>query len=198
MIVKLNRALLLVCFDSALRRSELVEKNLEHLASHPEGLEIHISQSKSYQTGQGAAAYLLARPDSTYYPVTALAAGVHEGPAFRRLYQCGLELRLCTERLSDKAVYRVVMDTAKNCSVKGRFGAHSLRRGLITSAQQNNPEHRGVTGTCQTSEPCDHISLQRARQRVCRTSRKGLARTLIDGSHSLTSGANKPHHNTIN
>jgi len=143
LMAKRNRALLLVGFDSALRRSELVGIDVEHLAAHPEGLEVHIPHSKADQTGDGAETYLLARPDSPYCPVVALAtwvdaAGVQNGPVFRRLHRCGCELRLGIERLSDKAVYRLVKETAEQCGVVGRFGAHSLRRGLITSALQDH------------------------------------------------------------
>ncbi|MFK8083782.1 MAG: site-specific integrase [Granulosicoccus sp.] len=161
-----NYALLLVGFDSALRRSELVGVDVEHLASHPKGLEIHVPVSKTDQTGEGTEAYLLARPDTPYCPVAALAnwidaAGIESGAAFRRLHRCGSEHRLGKERLSDKAVYRLVKETAALCGVPGRFGAHSLRRGLITSALKNKHElaavrdharHKNISTTSRYSE----------------------------------------------
>lgn len=166
LIARRNRALLLVGFDTAFRRSELVGIDIEHLAIHPDGLEIHIPHSKSDQTGDGAVACLLARPDSAYCPVNALAAwldaaAITEGPVFRRLHRCGNELRLGPERLSDKAVYRLVKDTARDCGVAGRFGAHSLRRGLITSALQDqqaigavqeHARHRNLATTSRYNE----------------------------------------------
>ena len=166
LIARRNRVLLLVGFDTALRRSELVGIDVKHLAAHPEGLEIHIPRSKSDQTGQGAVAYLLARPESAYCPVSALvawleAAAITDGAVFRRLHRCGSALRLGTERLSDKAVYRVVKETARDCGVAGRFGAHSLRRGLITSALQDqqaigavqeHARHRNLATTSRYNE----------------------------------------------
>lgn len=117
-----NRALLLVGFYSTLPRSEPVGIDVEHFASHPEGLEVHTPVSKTDRTGEVAVAYLLACPDSPHCPIAALAnwidaSGIEDGPVFRRLHRCGSEFRL---------------------------GVHSLRRGLITSDLQNKHDLAAV------------------------------------------------------
>jgi len=138
-----NRALLLVGFDAALRRSELVGLDVEHVSTHQEGLELFLPSSKSDHEGQGNAVLILARSDSPYCPVRALvswldAASISDGAIFRRLHRRGNALHLGEERLSDKAVYRLVKGAAASAGAPGRFGAHSLRRGLITSSLREN------------------------------------------------------------
>jgi len=146
-----NRALLLIGFDAALRRSELVGIDIEHITAQSDGLELYLPKSKSDQMGDGNSVFLLARSASEYCPVSALSSWldiskINDGAVFRRLHRCGLSLRLGSERLSGKAVYRLVKDTAANCGVAGRFGAHSLRRGLITSALQSNQNIGAIQG----------------------------------------------------
>ena len=48
-----DRALLLLGFAGAFRRSELVALDTEHLRERPEGLEVLIASSKTDQEGQG-------------------------------------------------------------------------------------------------------------------------------------------------
>jgi len=107
-----NRALLLVGFDAALRRSELVALDVEHIRSYPEGIELFLPVSKSDQAGHGSTALVLARAQSPYCPVRALiswldATGISCGAVFRRLHRRGTTLHLGHERLSGKAVYRI-------------------------------------------------------------------------------------------
>lgn len=49
-----DRALILVGFVGALRRSELVGLDIEHVAEHPNGVFITIPRSKTNQTGEEA------------------------------------------------------------------------------------------------------------------------------------------------
>jgi len=134
-----NRALLLVGFDGAFRRSELVGIDHEHLAPEPTGLTVRLPFSKGDQDGHGATVKLLARPSSPWCPVNALetwvaASGNTHGPVFvalRRSRHCHAP---GVDRLSAPAVARVVKQAAARAGVAGDFAGHSLRRGLITSA----------------------------------------------------------------
>lgn len=134
-----NRALLLVGFDGAFRRGELVGIDHEHLASEPTGLTVRLPFSKGDQDGHGATVKLLARPGSPWCPVDALAcwtaaSGRTHGAVFvalRRSRHCRAP---GIDRLSAPAVARVVKQAAARAGVSGDFAAHSLRRGLITSA----------------------------------------------------------------
>jgi len=103
-----DRALLLIGFDAALRRSELVSLDVEHLQAHSEGLVLNLPTTKSNQDGQGSIAYLLAGPESTYCPVRSLIewldkAQIDKGAVFRRLHRRGASLHPGGERLSDKS-----------------------------------------------------------------------------------------------
>src|SRR5258708_16663589 len=49
-----DQALFLVCFAGAMRRSELVELDVEHVTSMPEGMRLLIVRSKTDKEGAGA------------------------------------------------------------------------------------------------------------------------------------------------
>jgi len=85
-----DRALLLLGFAAALRRSELVALDVEDLAfDRRRGVTIRVSKTDQEQEGtQVAVPY--ARAGNDVCPVRALhvyieAAGIHRGPVFRRM-----------------------------------------------------------------------------------------------------------------
>ena len=85
-----DRALLLVGFAGALRRSELAAIRLEHLEAAPRGLRLTLPLSKGDRDGKGVT---VALPLGTteLCPVRALrrwqdAAGLTDGPLFRRIW----------------------------------------------------------------------------------------------------------------
>lgn len=142
-----NRALLLVGADLGVRRSELVALDIEHLATERRGLAVTIARSKGDQTGKRATLALLARPGSPYCPVAALERWLvargrpTTGPVF-----VGLQPGRCrapgVQRLSDRAVARVVKAAAKAAGLAGDFAGHSLRRGMVTDAlEAGEPPH---------------------------------------------------------
>ena len=87
-----DRALLLLGFAGAFRRSELVALRVEDLAFVPDGLRVAIRRSKGDQEGAGQE---IAIPHGTRLrPVEAVrawldAAGIAEGPVFRRIRKNG-------------------------------------------------------------------------------------------------------------
>jgi len=130
-----DRALLLIGFAGALRRSELVAIRVEHLVWTPEGVTITIPKSKTDQEGQGQA---VAIPNGLQLrPVDALkewlqASGIDEGPVFRCLRRGG---HLAPEALDADSVARLVKDYARRTGLDpSHFSAHSLRSGFLTSA----------------------------------------------------------------
>lgn len=81
-----DRALLLVGFCGAFRRSELAGLAVDHIVWEPEGMIITLPRSKTDQTGEGK---IKALPygDGPLCPVSALrqwldSAGIVEGPVF--------------------------------------------------------------------------------------------------------------------
>lgn len=134
-----NRAILLLGFDAALRRSELVALDAEHLKQHAHGITIYLVKSKGDQLGEGATIEIPCRTNSSYCPVSALytwleVAQIKTGPIFKRLHRSGKRYHIGNTRLSDKSIYNIVKESAKKAGIEGNFGAHSLRRGFINSA----------------------------------------------------------------
>ena len=90
-----DHALLLVGFVGALRRSEIVAIDVEHLEPHEKGLVLHIPRSKVNQTGENDELVVL--PASTVpgrCPVAAIlawrhAAGITTGPLLRGVTKGG-------------------------------------------------------------------------------------------------------------
>jgi site-specific recombinase XerD len=132
-----DRAILLIGFASAMRRSELVALNVEDLEWTAEGLMLRIRKSKTDQEGAGAS---VAVPrGETACPVAALkawleAANITDGPVFRRILN-KVSQRVTDRRLAARNIARIVKDNAERLGFDpSTFGAHSLRSGLVTSA----------------------------------------------------------------
>lgn len=131
-----DRALLLVGFTAALRRSELVALDFEDLAFSSEGLTLTLRRSKTDQEGAGRPVALPCGRSSGTCPVTAMrmwleASGIECGAVFRPFnrYDQVLETRLTAH-----AVARVVKRTAAAAGLDpARLSGHSLRSGFATS-----------------------------------------------------------------
>jgi len=133
-----DRALLLLGFASALRRSELVALDCRDIERVRQGLVLHLRRSKTDQDGVGRK---IGVPPgrSKWCSVLALerwleAAEIEEGPIFRGVDRHG---NVSAERLSAEAVCIVVRErVAKAGYIPEKFSGHSLRAGLATSAAQ--------------------------------------------------------------
>ena len=131
-----DRALLLLGFAGAFRRSELIGLDVVDLAETEEGLRVTIRRSKTDQEGHGEVIAIIRGTGDTC-PVKAvkawLAAGaITEGPIFRPVAKGG---QLGTGRLSGKSVCTLVQAYATRLGLDAEaFGAHSLRSGFLTSA----------------------------------------------------------------
>jgi len=135
-----DRALLLYGFAGALRRSELVGINVQHIEAHDRGHLLTIPFSKGDQEGKGQVIPILAQPGSPYCPGAALqewiaAAKVREGAVFLR---CFRNDAISDKRLGDRAVAEVIKDAIHRLDDKTvrveDYSGHSLRRGFLTSA----------------------------------------------------------------
>jgi integrase len=150
-----DRALLLVGFAGAFRRSELVGLNVEDVQFSRHGLLITIRQSKTDQYAQGQIIGIPRGQHKTTCPVRSLeawlkAAGIAEGPIFRSVNRHG---QVQPTRLSDKAVALVVKRAAAACGLDpARYAGHSLRAGLATAAAAGVAERQIMKQTRHTSE----------------------------------------------
>lgn len=136
-----DRAILLLGFAGAFRRSELVAIRVEDIEITDKGMTVFIRKSKTDQTGEGVKKPIL-RGDS-HCPVTALqrwltVANIHEGYVFKKLFKSGLAYGNNDPEkpdLSDKAVVRTIKKYADIIGLDPiGFAGHSLRRGFITSS----------------------------------------------------------------
>jgi len=130
-----DRALLLIGFAGALRRSELVALDVADVAHVQRGIVVHLRQSKTDQDGQG---HKIAIPFGRIRcAVLALdawlaASGLTEGAIFRPVDRHG---RVHNARLKGEAVSIVVREriAAAGLDPTG-YSGHSLRAGFATSA----------------------------------------------------------------
>lgn len=133
-----DRALLLIGFAGALRRSELVGLDLDDIEHVRQGMILHIQHSKSDQEARGQKIGIpFAR--GRWCPVAALDAwlaisGINEGPIFRPVDRHG---RVHDGRLSGEAVGDIVRRRVRAAGLDtSGYSGHSLRAGLATSASQ--------------------------------------------------------------
>ena len=139
-----DRALLLIGFFAALRRSELVSLDVtgtrgggSFVEIRPEGLLVHITGSKTSAATQTVA---IPRRGDEMCATRALqdylaASGLTHGPLFRPISKAG---SLLGRRLDATGVRHILFARA-GCK---RFSPHALRAGFITSAARKGvPEH---------------------------------------------------------
>jgi site-specific recombinase XerD len=135
---KRDRALLLLGFAGAFRRSELVALTVNDLAFVDDGLRVTIRKSKTDQEGAGQ---VIAIPHGSllFCPVAALrnwlaVASIEAGAIFRAVGKGG---RIRQAALSDKSVAKRVKHYAGQVGLNAAdFAAHSLRAGFVTSAAE--------------------------------------------------------------
>lgn len=143
-----DRALLLVGFVTALRRSEIAALDVAHLAEHPRGLVLSIARSKTNQTG--AQPELVVVPHGTHpqrCPVTALrtwldAAAITDGPVFRPVSKGNRPL---PRRLHPESVNTLVRNAIQRSGTDASgYSAHSLRAGFVTHAHLRGATDRAI------------------------------------------------------
>lgn len=131
-----DRAVLLVGFVGALRRSEIVALDAEHIKDHPNGLVLHLPRSKTNQHGDHHELVVLPRAGTrSRCPVTALhdwlaASDITEGPVFRAVSKGNrvLDRRLIAGPLNTIVKARIAAAGITNTG----YSAHSLRAGFVT------------------------------------------------------------------
>jgi site-specific recombinase XerD len=136
-----DRAILLLGFAAALRRSELVDLKVNDLEFSAEGLIVHIRRSKTDQEGAG---HQVAVPrGSQLRPVEAVEAWLREsqlteGPLFRAVTAKG---RASAGALTDRTVARIVKRYATAAGLNpAHYAGHSLRSGFVTSALEHGAD----------------------------------------------------------
>ena len=130
-----DRALLLLGFAGAFRRSELVALDVIDVEQTETGLLVTIRRSKTDQEGEGIT-IAIAR-GTVACPARALrewldAAGIETGAIFRPINKAGT---VAAERLTCRSVANIVKGYATLAGFDATtFSGHSLRSGFLTSA----------------------------------------------------------------
>jgi integrase len=133
-----DKALLLIGFAGAFRRSELVAIAAADIEQAKQGLIVHLIRSKTDKEGKGRkVAIPYAR--GAVCPVLALqhwleVAGITQGPIFRAVNRHGT---ISDAALTPQAVALIVKERAQAVGLDAsKYSGHSLRAGLVTSASQ--------------------------------------------------------------
>ena len=158
-----DRALLLVGFAGAFRRSELVSLEVADIAFTDDGLVITLRRSKTDQEGESRKVGIPHGSKPATCPVRNLrawleTAGISEGPVFRSVDRHG---KLGVVALSGRAVALIVKRAARLAGLDAEvFAGHSLRAGLATSAAAAGASERSIM------EQTGHRSVQMVRRYI--------------------------------
>ncbi|MCF8567993.1 tyrosine-type recombinase/integrase [Alicyclobacillus tolerans] len=135
-----DRAVILVGYAGAFRRSELVSIDLEDVEFREDGMVITLRRSKTDPDGEGRRIAIVYGRNPETCPIRALKtwmdeAWVLDGPVFRKVNKSD---NVESRRLTDQAVAMIV----KRCAVQigldpDKFAGHSLRSGFATQAAMN-------------------------------------------------------------
>jgi len=142
-----DRALILLGFAAALRRSELLALRVADVRFEEEGLVLTLRRSKTNQEGRLETIAVAYGSDMATCPVRALrawlaAAGLVAGPLFVGLTPQG---GLRTVALGDRMVAHVVKRRCKAVGIEpSEVAGHSLRRGFATAAARAKKPDRMI------------------------------------------------------
>ncbi len=145
-----DRALIMLGFAGAFRRSELVEIKIGDLSFGPQGLSVFLARSKADQLGEGTVVHVAANPLSAQCPVAALqawlgSAGIEQGWVFRRITR---DDAIGRQGLAAESVRLILRERAWEAGYRGaelaRITPHSLRAGCITTLAQASVHERDI------------------------------------------------------
>lgn len=130
-----DRAMLLLCYAGAFRRSELAAIRVEDLEALETGVSVFVPRSKTDPFGEGMNKDIHYTEHSYHCPVRALeawlaAAGITSGPLFRPIDRHG---NVGTKPLTPQSIMLITKRFASEFGMNPKdIGAHSLRAGMVT------------------------------------------------------------------
>jgi site-specific recombinase XerD len=142
-----DRAIILLGFASAFRRSELVGLNAEDCTFSKDGLTITLRRSKTDQEGTGRKIGIPYGSNPETCPVRVLQAwteqaSITSGPLFRSVSRHG---QVRPGKLSGVDVARIVKKLAERAGLDAtKYAGHSLRAGHATSAAIAGAAERSI------------------------------------------------------
>lgn len=132
-----NRAIILLGYAGAFRRSELVGLNVDDLQDDANGLIVRLKKSKTDQQGLGRFVGIPRGADPATCPIQAVrqwlaSSGITDGPVFRSISRHGV---VAQSRLSDRSVALIIKHCASAAGLDpAQYAGHSLRAGHCTQA----------------------------------------------------------------
>lgn len=141
-----DRALLLVAWGGALRRSEVCALRTTDVELADRGMLLTVRKSKTDQLGAGRVIAIPYGRTAPYCPVRAYVAWraylpAKPGPLFRGINNAG---ELADVALADKHVARLVKRVALQAGLVGEYSGHSLRAGFATAAAAAGASERSI------------------------------------------------------
>jgi len=133
-----DRAMILLGFGGAFRRSELAGLGLSDVQLRPDRVTVTLGRTKTDQEGAGRELVIPLAKRAMLCPVRALNAWVVErgrwpGPLFCKISRWGD--RVVREPIVGDKVYYALRAAAERAGLDWRkFGAHSLRAGFVTAS----------------------------------------------------------------
>jgi site-specific recombinase XerD len=132
-----NRAILLLGFTGAFRRSELAQLDVNHILIDEAGMVIRMDRSKTNQFGEVEEKAVSYANESDYCPIEAIhqwlaLLGRNQGPLFVRIRKGE---RVTQDRLSDEWINILVQQ-----HLGENYTAHSLRASFVTIAKANGAD----------------------------------------------------------
>ena len=135
-----DRSMILLAFASGWRRSEVVALSVGDIQFCEQGVELFQAHSKTDQHGEGRTVGIHRGSNPSTCPVRALEAwlalrGKWDGPLFVGTSKRGRKLTTQALHKNGARLYAAVKQSLKACGEDAsRYGAHSLRSGMITEA----------------------------------------------------------------
>ena len=142
-----DRAILLIGFSGALRRSEIVALRMDDISFSADGLRLIVRSSKSDQEGRGLTKGIRYGSNPSTCPVRSLRSwlnrsGIEDGPLFRSIDRHG---NIGETALSGRSVARIVKRSAKQAGMDpSQYSGHSLRAGFTTQAARSGTPERVI------------------------------------------------------
>ena len=137
LIGRRNRAIILLGYAGAFRRSELVGLDMDDLQDDANGLIVRLKKSKTDQQGLGRFVGIPKGTHQATCPVQAIrqwleSSGFADGPLFRSISRHGI---IAQSRLSDRSVAMIIKRCAADAGLDPtHYAGHSLRAGHCTQA----------------------------------------------------------------
>lgn len=135
-----DKAILLIGFAGAFRRSELVALTVADITPHAHGIELLIRRSKTDQEGEGRTVFIPLAKSEERCPVIALQrwlklSGISAGPLFRPINRHDTvtsDLALTPQSVA--LIVKSAVEGSKGLDAAKLVSGHSLRAGFVTEA----------------------------------------------------------------